>query len=142
MFLLREVAQQVFVADLDRIGETAKVVLVALGVFFPLYLNTYHGVRTTDPALKEVGRVYGLSSYALFRRVIFPSALPSILIGLRFALGTMWLVLIGHAGHQHVIGQKGVPGTKNCRAEAGFAVAAVAEERDGLSLDDDDRRME
>ena len=77
------------------IGETAKVVLVALGVFFPLYLNTYHGVRTTDPALKEVGRVYGLSSYALFRRVIFPSALPSILIGLRFALGTMWLVLIG-----------------------------------------------
>lgn len=77
------------------IGEVAKIVLVALGVFFPLYLNTYHGIRTTDPALKEMGRVYGLSPYALFRRVIFPGALPSILVGLRFALGTVWLVLIG-----------------------------------------------
>ena len=77
------------------IGEVAKIVLVALGVFFPLYLNTYHGIRTTDPALKEMERVYGLSPYALFRRVIFPGALPSILVGLRFALGTVWLVLIG-----------------------------------------------
>ena len=77
------------------IGETAKVVLVALGVFFPMYLNTYHGIRTVDPALKEMGRVYGLKSSALFKRVIFPSALPSILVGLRFSLGVMWIALIG-----------------------------------------------
>ncbi|BDI30254.1 ABC transporter permease [Capsulimonas corticalis] len=77
------------------IGEEAKVTLVALGVFFPMYLNTYHGIRTADKGLKEMGRVYGLEPWTLFWRVIFPGAVPSILIGLRFALGMMWLVLIG-----------------------------------------------
>lgn len=76
------------------IGEGAKICLIALGVFFPLYLNTFHGIRTVDTGLKEMGRVYGLSSWALFRDVLFPGALPSILIGLRFALGSMWLTLI------------------------------------------------
>lgn len=80
------------------IGEEAKVTLVALGVFFPLYLNTYHGIKTVDVNLKEMGRVYGLGPWALFRRIIFPGALPSIIVGLRFALGTMWLVLIGAEG--------------------------------------------
>jgi len=50
------------------IGEEAKVSLVALGVFFPLYLNTYHGIKTVDVNLKEMGRVYGLGPWALFRR--------------------------------------------------------------------------
>jgi sulfonate transport system permease protein len=76
------------------IGEEAKVFLIALGVFFPLYLNTFHGVRSVDTGLKEMGRVYGLRGWGLFREVIFPGALPSILVGLRFALGTMWLTLI------------------------------------------------
>jgi sulfonate transport system permease protein len=76
------------------IGEEAKVFLIAQGVFFPIYLNTYHGIRTVDPHLKEMGRVYGLSPWRLFTQVIFPGALPSILVGLRFALGSMWLTLI------------------------------------------------
>lgn len=76
------------------IGEAAKVFLIALGVFFPLYLNTYHGIRTVDAGLKEMGRVYGLSHWTLFRKITFPGALPSVLIGLRFALGSMWLTLI------------------------------------------------
>jgi sulfonate transport system permease protein len=76
------------------IGEETKILLIALGVFFPLYLNTYHGVRTVDPGLKEMGRVYGLNGWLQFRKVIFPGALPSILVGLRFALGSMWLTLI------------------------------------------------
>ena len=76
------------------IGEEAKVFLIALGVFFPLYLNTYHGIRSIDPNLREMARVYGLRGWNLFRFVLFPGALPSILIGLRFALGTMWLTLI------------------------------------------------
>jgi len=76
------------------IGEEAKVFLIAAGVFFPLYLNTYHGVRTVDTGLKEMGRVYGLRGFALFSQVLFPGALPSILVGLRFALGSMWLTLI------------------------------------------------
>lgn len=76
------------------IGEQAKVLLVAWGIFFPIYLNTYHGVVSTDPQLIEMGRIYGMSRWELFRRVIFPGALPSILVGLRFGLGIMWLTLI------------------------------------------------
>jgi sulfonate transport system permease protein len=76
------------------IGEEAKLFLTSLGVFFPIYLNTLHGVRTVDPQLIEMGQVYGMRGRTLFRRVILPSALPSIFVGLRFALGIMWLTLI------------------------------------------------
>ena len=76
------------------IDESAKIFLVALGSLFPIYLNTYHGIRNVDPALVEMSRSYGLSGFALFRQVILPGALPSILVGLRFALGFMWLTLI------------------------------------------------
>ncbi len=76
------------------IDESAKLFLVALGVFFPVYINTLHGVRTVDAQLIEMGRSYGMSRATLFRRVILPGALPSIFVGLRFALGVMWLTLI------------------------------------------------
>jgi sulfonate transport system permease protein len=76
------------------IGEEAKLFLVALGVFFPIYINTQHGIRTVDPQLVEMGRTYGMSSPTLFRRVILPGALPSIFVGLRYGLGIMWLTLI------------------------------------------------
>ena len=76
------------------IDEEAKMFLVAIGVLFPIYLNTYHGIRTVDRGLIEMARVYGLSPLALFWRVILPGALPSILVGLRYALGIMWLTLI------------------------------------------------
>jgi sulfonate transport system permease protein len=76
------------------IGEEAKLFLVALGVFFPIYINTLHGVRSVDPQLIEMGRAYGMTRWTLFRRVILPGALPSIFVGLRFALGIMWLTLI------------------------------------------------
>ena len=76
------------------IGEEAKVFLVALGVFFPIYVNTQHGVRSVDPHLLEMGRAYGISGPALFWRVVLPGALPSIFVGLRYGLGIMWLTLI------------------------------------------------
>jgi sulfonate transport system permease protein len=76
------------------IDETAKIFLVATGVFFPLYLNTAHGIRNADPALIEMARGYGLSGLALYRHVILPAALPSVLVGLRFALGLTWVLLI------------------------------------------------
>jgi sulfonate transport system permease protein len=76
------------------IGEEAKLFLTALGVFFPVYINTFHGVRTVDPQLIEMGRSYGMTRFELFRRVVLPGALPSIFVGLRFALGVMWLTLI------------------------------------------------
>lgn len=76
------------------IEETAKIFLVVLGVFFPIYINTLHGIRTVDPQLIEMGRTYGMGPLELFRRVILPGALPSIFVGLRYALGFMWLTLI------------------------------------------------
>ena len=76
------------------IGEEAKLFLVAAGVLFPIYLNTFHGIRHVDRALIEMARSYGLGPWALFSRVILPGALPSILVGLRYALGIMWLTLI------------------------------------------------
>lgn len=76
------------------IDESAKIFLVALGTFFPIYLNTYHGIRHVDAGLVEMARNYGVSGGGLFIHVILPAALPSILVGVRFALGLMWLTLI------------------------------------------------
>ncbi|WP_240463623.1 aliphatic sulfonate ABC transporter permease SsuC [Paenibacillus apiarius] len=76
------------------IDEGAKIFLVALGVMFPLYVNTYHGIRSVDQGVVEMAKVYGLRSASLFRHVILPGALPSIFVGLRYALGVMWLTLI------------------------------------------------
>ena len=76
------------------IDEEAKLFLVALGVFFPVYVNTLHGVRSVDPQLMEMGRAYGMSERDLLARVVLPGALPSIFVGLRYGLGIMWLTLI------------------------------------------------
>jgi sulfonate transport system permease protein len=76
------------------IDEPAKLLLVAIGVFFPSYINTMHGVRTVDPQLIEMARSYGMSRFELFHRVVLPGALPSIFVGLRYGLGIMWLTLI------------------------------------------------
>ena len=76
------------------VGEEGRIFLVALGVSFPIYINTFHGVRTIDPGLIEMGKVYGLNTWSLFWQIILPGAMPSILIGVRYALGVMWLTLI------------------------------------------------
>ncbi|MGJ5672342.1 MAG: aliphatic sulfonate ABC transporter permease SsuC [Nostochopsis sp.] len=76
------------------IGEEAKIFLVSLGVLFPIYINTFHGIRTVDPGLIEMGKMYGLNVWSLFWQIILPGAMPSILIGVRYALGVMWLILI------------------------------------------------
>ena len=76
------------------IEETAKLFLISVAVFFPLYLNTFHGIRNVDPGLIEMGRSYGLSRRQLYTQIILPGALPSILVGLRFSLGLMWVILI------------------------------------------------
>ena len=76
------------------IDEEAKVFLVALGVFFPIYVNTLLGIQGVDPQLIEMGQIYGMRRVELLRRVILPGALPAIFAGLRYALGIMWLTLI------------------------------------------------
>ncbi len=76
------------------IDESAKLFLIAVAVFFPIYLNTFHGIRNVDPGLIEMGRTYGLSRWGLYTQIILPGALSSILVGLRFSLGLMWVILI------------------------------------------------
>ena len=76
------------------IDETAKLFLISVAVFFPIYINTFHGLRNVDVGLIEMGRTYGLSQWGLYRHIILPGALSSILVGLRFSLGLMWVILI------------------------------------------------
>jgi sulfonate transport system permease protein len=76
------------------VGETQKIFLVALGVTFPIYVNTTLGIRQVDPKLIELGRIQGLGSLELIRRIVLPGALPSILTGVRYALATAWLALV------------------------------------------------
>lgn len=76
------------------IDEEAKLFLIAFGVFFALYINTFHGMRSVDAGLVEMAKSYGLKGFALYRHVILPGALPSILVGVRYALGFMWVILI------------------------------------------------
>jgi sulfonate transport system permease protein len=76
------------------IGESGKIFLVALGVTFPIYINTVLGIRQVEPRLLELGRNYGLNKQQLVWQVILPGALPSILVGFRYALGIAWLALV------------------------------------------------
>ena len=76
------------------IGETPKILLIALATMFPMYLNTYNGVRNVDRKVVEAMRTYGLKGPKLTRQIILPQALPSILNGLRFSLGVSVLALL------------------------------------------------
>ena len=76
------------------IGESMKITLVALGAFFPLYFNTYAGIRDIDERLIELARSYGLGTWARLRHVVFPGAMPSLFLGLRLAIGAAWLSLV------------------------------------------------
>lgn len=76
------------------VGEAQKIFLVALGVGFPIYVNTTLGIRQVDPKLVELGRVQGLTTAELIWRIILPGAMPSILTGVRFSLATAWLALV------------------------------------------------
>ncbi|MFC7642691.1 ABC transporter permease [Streptosporangium lutulentum] len=76
------------------IGETPKVALVALGVVFPLYLNTFAGIRGVDGKLAELSQVLRLRRSAMIAHIVLPGALPQTLVGLRQSLGVAWLALI------------------------------------------------
>jgi sulfonate transport system permease protein len=76
------------------IGEEPRVLLVAMGSLFPVYINTVGGIRNVDPKLVELGRCYGLSRLALVWSIILPAALQPILVGIRYALGVAWLTLV------------------------------------------------
>ncbi|MEU8204419.1 ABC transporter permease subunit [Streptosporangium sp. NPDC049046] len=76
------------------IGEETKVLLVILATVIPVYFNTFGGIRNVDRRLVEAGKVYGLTAYQLSTRVLLRGALPSVFIGIRYALGITWAVLV------------------------------------------------
>lgn len=76
------------------VDETPKILLVALGVLFPMYLNVHAGVRGVDPKLLEAARVLGFDRRERLRHVVLPGAMPSTLTGLRLALGIAWLSIV------------------------------------------------
>lgn len=76
------------------IGETARVLLIALGAFLPVYVNTVAGVEGADRRLVEVGRAYGLSPAAVVARIVFPASLPAVLTGLRSGLSLAWMFVV------------------------------------------------
>ena len=77
------------------IGESSKVVFIAIGAFFPTLLNTFIGIRGVAREYLEVGRVYQLSRFRLLCLVIIPAALPSIVSGIRLSISLSWLLVVG-----------------------------------------------
>lgn len=76
------------------IGEPSKVTLIAVGVFFPVYLNIVSGVQGVDRKLIEVGKMYGFSKFQMTKNVVLPAALPMFLVGIRSGLGLGWMFVV------------------------------------------------
>ncbi|MGO1053988.1 ABC transporter permease [Crossiella sp. CA198] len=76
------------------IGEAPKIALVALGVTFPIYLNTHAGIRGVDQRLIEATTVLGYTRWERIQHVVLPSALPQTMVGLRQGLSVAWLSLV------------------------------------------------
>lgn len=76
------------------IDEMPKVIMIALGAFFPVYLNVVSGIQNVDRKLVEVGEIHGLGKLALSWRILLPAAMPSVFTGLRTALGLSWMFLV------------------------------------------------
>lgn len=100
------------------IGEESKITIVAYAAFFPVLLNTIAGVRTVDPLLVRAARSLGLSSLALFRKVILPSAVPTIFTGIRMAGTASILVLIA----AEMVGAKAGLGYLIVNAQSSFLI--------------------
>lgn len=76
------------------IGELSKVTIIALGVFFPVVINTFSGVKNVDPLLIKAAVTFGSNRLNVIRKVILPGALPMIFAGLKLAAGTSLLLLV------------------------------------------------
>lgn len=74
--------------------EVSKILLIALGAFFPVYINTFNGIRGVDAKLFEVARVLEFKWHQQISKVILPAPLPNILLGIRLSLGIAWLGLV------------------------------------------------
>lgn len=76
------------------IFETSKVALIAVGVFFPVYLGVMGAILSVDRKIVEVGRVFRLSGFAMIRRILLPAVLPAYVVSLRVGLGLGWMFVV------------------------------------------------
>ena len=76
------------------VGDRAAIFLIFLGALFPIVVACVDGVANVPSVYRRAGRNFGLSNSQLLARVVFPAALPNILVGLRIALGIAWLVVV------------------------------------------------
>jgi len=76
------------------IFETSKIALIAVGVFFPVYLGVMGAILSVDRKIVEVGRVYRLSGFAMIRRILLPAVLPAYVVALRVGLGLGWMFVV------------------------------------------------
>jgi sulfonate transport system permease protein len=76
------------------IFETSKVALIAVGVFFPIYLGVMGAIQSVDRKVVEVGRVFRLSGPAMIRRILLPAVLPAYVVSLRTGLGLGWMFVV------------------------------------------------
>jgi sulfonate transport system permease protein len=76
-------------------GEVAKIAFIALSAFYPIVVNTHEGIRSVDVEYVEVARVFRFTRWQVLRKVVLPSAVPSIFAGVHLALIYSWLGTIG-----------------------------------------------
>jgi sulfonate transport system permease protein len=76
------------------IGDVGKLVVIAKSVFFPVFLNTLQGIRSVSKEYIEVAQVYEFTRFQLLQRVVFPAALPTIFVGVRFGAGLAWAMIV------------------------------------------------
>jgi len=76
------------------IFETSKIVLIAVGVFFPVYLGVMGAILAVDRKIVEVGRIFRLSGFAMIRRILLPAVLPAYVVALRVGLGLGWMFVV------------------------------------------------
>ena len=76
------------------IFEASKIILIAVGVFFPVYLGVMGAVLSVDRKIVEVGRVFRLSGFAMVRRILLPAVMPAYVISLRAGLGLGWMFVL------------------------------------------------
>lgn len=94
VYVLPKIAILPLVMLIFGIGETSKIVIVAISSFFLVLINTTVGVRDIEPIFFEAARNYGANRWQMFWHVIIPGALPVIFAGLRLSLGTALIVII------------------------------------------------
>jgi NitT/TauT family transport system permease protein len=126
------------------VSHFAAIFLILLASFFPVVVSTMNGVRNVPDMFLRAGRNFGLSPVALLRRVVFPAALPQILLGMRIALGVAWLVVVAaemiaiDSGLGYLIIDSRNAGKRYDLVVAGMVLIGLI----GLALDTIVRRLE